>query len=316
MGKLLPLLIALLALIVTATPSFAAKAFPVPQFSFYISDYEYELSRIAKDLKRSETDILTDIAAAEAAGNSRLAAASMEQLLTIRPGDGQLWLRLARQLSLAAPLNDSDSYVLPSRIIGAGLKAYTMLSTPAEEAEALDIAAQGFAKREMWRPALTAYKESLKLAENPQIRATYEQLRAERGFRVADYKVDTDVTPPRACFEMTEPVSRTLTDFTSYITQQPGPVAAVTAEGTRLCVEGLRYGERYAIGVRRGLPSATDDSTSKDASFEFYVRDRSPSVRFAGNAYVLPRTARAAFRSSPSTAMRRSSRSTASETGT
>jgi alpha-2-macroglobulin len=284
------LLIALLALIFTATPSFAAKTFPVPQFSFYISDYEYELSRIAKDLKRSETDILTDIAAAEAAGNARLAAASMEQLLTIRPGDGQLWLRLARQLSVAAPLNDSDSYVLPSRIIGAGLKAYTMLSTPVEEAEALDLAAQGFTKREMWRPALTAYKESLKLAESPQIRATYEQLRAERGFRVSDYKVDTDVTPPRACFEMTEPVSRTVTDFTSYITQQPGPVAAVTAEGTRLCVEGLKYGERYSIGVRRGLPSASDDSTAKDASFEFYVRDRSPSVRFAGNAYVLPRT--------------------------
>ena len=25
-------------------------------------------------------------------------------------------------------------------------------------------------------------------------------------------------------------------------------------------------------------------------SFEFYVRDRQPSVRFTGNAYVLPRT--------------------------
>jgi uncharacterized protein YfaS (alpha-2-macroglobulin family) len=142
----------------------------------------------------------------------------------------------------------------------------------------------------MWRPALTALKESLKLAENPTRRATYEQLRAERGFRVSDYKVDTDVTPPRACFEMSEPVSRTVTDFTSYITQAPGPTAAVTAEGTRLCVEGLNYGGRYSITVRRGLPAATDDSTARDATFEFYVRDRSPSVRFTGNAYVLPRT--------------------------
>ena len=39
-----------------------------------------------------------------------------------------------------------------------------MLSArPREEAQALDLAAQGFAKRETWRPALTAYKESLKL---------------------------------------------------------------------------------------------------------------------------------------------------------
>ena len=89
---------------------------------------------------------------------------------------------------------------------------------------------------------------------------------------------------------MSEPLSRTLTDFTSYVTQSPGPVSAVTAEGTRLCVEGLRYGERYALTLRQGLPAAIDDTTAKDATFEFYVRDRNPSVRFTGNAYVLPRT--------------------------
>ena len=165
-----------------------------------------------------------------------------------------------------------------------------MLSSPAQEAEALNITAQGFAKREMWRPALTAYKESLRIAENPQVRATYEQLRVDRGFRVTDYKIDTDVTPPRACFEMSEPVSRTVTDFTAYFAQSPGPVAAVTAEGTRLCVEGLKYGERYSITARQGLPASVDDSTAKDATYDFYVRDRTPSVRFAGNAYVLPRT--------------------------
>jgi alpha-2-macroglobulin len=289
-GTLRLLFATILALLVATPAALAAKTFPVAQFSFFLSDYDEELSRIAKDLKRAEAELIADIAVSEAAGNARLAAASMEQLLTLRPGDGQLWLRLARQLVVAAPLNDSDGYALPSRIIGAGLKAYTMLSSPQEEAESLDLAAQGFVKREMWRPALTAYKESLKLAGNPALRATYEQLRADRGFRVSDYRIDTDVTPPRACFEMSEPLSRTVTDFTSYVTQSPGPVAAVTAEGTRLCVEGLNYGERYAITVRQGLPAAIDDTTAKDATFEFYVRDRSASVRFSGNAYVLPRT--------------------------
>ena len=288
------LLAALLALVsatlVSAAPALAAKTFPVSQFSFYLSDYDYELGRIAKELKRTEPQIQADIQAAEAAGNARLAAASMEQLLTLRPTDGALWLQLARQLAVASPLNDSDGYALPSKIIGAGLKAYTMLSSPAEEAEALNLAAQGFAKREMWRPALTAYKESLRIAENAAVRATYEQLRVDRGFRVTDYKIDTDVTPPRACFEMSEPVSRTVTDFTAYFAQTPGPVAAVTAEGTRLCVEGLKYGERYSITARQGIPASVDDTTAKDATFEFYVRDRSSSVRFAGNAYVLPRT--------------------------
>jgi alpha-2-macroglobulin len=115
-------------------------------------------------------------------------------------------------------------------------------------------------------------------------------MRIDHGFRVADYKVDVDSTPPRACFEMSEPVSRTVTDFTSYFTQEPGPVAAVTAEGSRLCVEGLKHGERYTITARKGIPAAADDTMAKDFSFEFYVKDRSPSVRFVGKSFVLPRT--------------------------
>ena len=268
----------------------AAKPFPVDQFSWYLTDYDTDLGKIAKDLKRSEPEIQADLAAAKSAGNARLAAASIEQLLSRQPGNGALWLDLAQQLAVATPINDSDGYTLPSKLIGAALKAYTLLSQPQQDAQALNLAAQGFAKREMWRPALTAYKESLKLQEDQAIRATYEQMRVDHGFRVADYKVDTETVPPRACFEMSEPVSRTVTDFTAYFTQNPGPVAAVTAEGTRLCVEGLKYGERYSITARQGLPNATDDTLAKDVTFEFYVRDRTPSVRFVGNAYVLPRT--------------------------
>ncbi|MFN4143290.1 alpha-2-macroglobulin family protein [Aestuariivirga sp.] len=284
------LLSILLALLVAAAPSLAAKPFPADQFSAYVSDYDYELSRIARDLKRSAPEIEADLAAAEAAGNARLAAVSLEQLLAIRPTDGSLWLRLAEQLAAAEPINDSDGYALPSKMIGAGLKAYGMAGSPEDEAAALNVVAQGFARREYWRPALTAYKESLRLLDDGETREAYEAMRVEHGFRVADYKVDTESNPPRACFEMSEPVSRTLTDFTSYFTQQPGPVAAVTAEGTRLCVEGLKHGERYSITLRQGLPAAVDDSTAKDFTYDLYVRDRSPSVRFAGNAYVLPRT--------------------------
>lgn len=284
------LLTAVLSLVFTTAPSQAAKPFPVDQFSWYLSDYDSELARIARELKRTDPEIQADITAALAASNNRLAAASLEQLLSRQPTNGALWLDLATQLAAATPINDSDGYALPSKIIGAALKAYTMLGNPAQEAQALNIAASGFAKREMWRPALTAYKESLKLQEDPAIRAAYEQMRVDHGFRVSDYKVDTDTVPPRACFQMSEPVSRTMTDFTSYFTQNPGPVAAVTAEGTRLCVEGLKYGERYSITARQGLPAAVDDTLAKDVSFDFYVRDRQPSVRFAGNAYVLPRT--------------------------
>jgi uncharacterized protein YfaS (alpha-2-macroglobulin family) len=280
-----------IAILAGHAPSQAAgKPFPVDQFSWYLTDYDTDLAKIARELTRTEPEIQADLTAAIAASNARLAAVSLEQLLSRQPRNGALWLSLAQQLANATPINDSDGYALPSKLIGAALKAYTLQQDPLQESQALNLAAQGFAKREMWRPALTAYKESLKLREDPAIREAYEQMRVDHGFRVSDYKVDTETVPPRACFEMSEPVSRTVTDFTAYFTQNPGPVAAVTAEGNRLCVEGLKYGERYSITARQGLPNAADDTLAKDVSFDFYVRDRAPSVRFAGNAYVLPRT--------------------------
>ena len=42
--------------------------------------------------------------------------------------------------------------------------------------------------------------------------------------------------------------------------------------------------------MRQGLPSTVDEDLLKNADFTIYVRDRSPSVRLAGKAYVLPST--------------------------
>src|SRR5262249_37290109 len=50
------------------------------------------------------------------------------------------------------------------------------------------------------------------------------------------------------------------------------------------------HGERYAITLRAGIPSQVKETLSKSADFSIYVRDRKPQVRFAGKAYVLPRT--------------------------
>jgi uncharacterized protein YfaS (alpha-2-macroglobulin family) len=268
----------------------AAKNFPVEAFSYYLNDYDYQLARIAKTVNKTPAELEAQIAAAEAADNQRLTAASLEMLLSLNPRDGALWLRLASALAVAKPINDSDGYDLPNKVIGAGLKAYLLATARPAEAQALAIAAGGFATRENWRPALNAYKESLRLAEDAVVRQTYEALRVDHGFRVTDYKIENDAVPPRACFVFSEALSRAVSDFSPYFRQEPGKVAAVTVEGPRLCVEGLSYGERYKVTIRQGLPSAVDEDLAKDFDFEFYVRDRAPAVRFAGKSYVLPRT--------------------------
>ena len=47
------------------------------------------------------------------------------------------------------------------------------------------------------RPALTAYKASLALADDSDVRAAYEALREEQGFRITDYTVESDAAQPR-----------------------------------------------------------------------------------------------------------------------
>ncbi len=65
---------------------------------------------------------------------------------------------------------------------------------------------------------------------------------------------------------------------------------ALSVDDQQLCVEGLEHGDTYSITLRAGLPSTVDETLLKDAEFTIYVRDRSPSVRLAGKAYMLPKT--------------------------
>ena len=73
------------------------------------------------------------------------------------------------------------------------------------------------------------------------------------------------------------------------------PDLPVEAEDAQLCVEGVLHGERYSIAVREGLPSAGGETLRRTVQIQAYVRDRSPSVRFVGRAYVLPRSAEASI---------------------
>ncbi len=79
------------------------------------------------------------------------------------------------------------------------------------------------------------------------------------------------------------------TDFAPYVAVAGAADAAISAEDQQICVEGVKHGERYAIVLREGLPSAVGETLLKSADYEVYVRDRSPQAHFAGKAYVLPR---------------------------
>src|SRR5208283_2090897 len=170
----------------------------------------------------------------------------------------------------------------------AAYAAYQRSATAEGQAAALATLSDLLARHEMWRPALDALHASLDKRDNLDLRKTYEDMREEHGFRILDYKVDNESTSPRICFNFSDELARR-TDFAPYVAVSGASNTAVSTEDQQICVEGLKHGERYAIVLRQGLPSAVGESLLKSADYEIYVRDRSPQAHFAGKAYVLPR---------------------------
>ena len=122
------------------------------------------------------------------------------------------------------------------------------------------------------------------------MRATYTALRENYGFRVSNFSVDSDSASPARVLPVlgeacpSAPTSRLTSRSWARTSRR------ISVDDQQLCVEGLEHGDTYSITLRAGLPSTVDEALLKNAEFTIYVRDRSPSVRLAGKAYVLPKT--------------------------
>ena len=186
-------------------------------------------------------------------------------------------------------MSSSEQTFLLERASTAAYIAYQRAGNQAEEADALAVLGRAFSERKLWRPALDALRLSLELREVADIRGQYEKMRDEHGFRLLDYTVDSDGATPRACFQFSEELAKRV-DFAPFVALAGNDKPALSTEGTQLCVDGLKHGERYNINLRAGLPSSVKEALPKSAEFNLYVRDRKPFVRFTGRAYVLPRS--------------------------
>jgi alpha-2-macroglobulin len=201
------------------------------------------------------------------------------------------WIVMSRAARAIVPKDWRERYDLQERAVAAAYIGYQRATTPATEGPALATLGRAFEWREMWRPALTAYRISLEAKDDPATRRAYEALREKRGFRLTGNQIDADSASPRACFTFSEPLSRGKVDFAPYVAISGKGDFAVTAENSEICVDGLRHGERYAVVLRQGIPSAIPgESLLKNGDYEIYVRDRKPSVRASGKTYVLPRS--------------------------
>lgn len=270
-----------------------------PQKPFLRDDLAQSGAAIEEKLKRevalpAGTDAARLIAAARAAlarKDGRTALPLANQAVLAEPNNPAGWIVMSIASRLIEPKDWRERYDLQERATAAAYLAYQRARNTGDEATALATLGQAFEWRQMWRPALTAYRISLEAKDDAGTRKTYEDLREKRGFRLLSNEVDADSASPRACFSFSEPLARGRVDFAPYVAVSGKGDFAITAENAQICVDGLRHGERYAVVLRQGIPSAIPgESLLKNGDYEIYVRDRSPSVRASGKTYVLPRT--------------------------
>ena len=237
--------------------------------------------KAAKDWKREADDAVK-------AGDNRKAIGGYGADLALEPQDGKTWLALAKALEATDPINDPEKATFNDYATGAAFSAYQLSQTPELKAQALAVLAEALKRRELWRPALSAYKASLAFVEDKSVHDAYDTLRGQQGFRITDYAVDSDAVSPRLCVQFSDPLVLGQMDYSKFIKVNGAGAEAVTKEDYQLCVEGLKHGERYQVQLRTGLPSSVGEELGKTSDLAVYVRDRSPSARFAGKTYVLP----------------------------
>ena len=220
------------------------------------------------------------------AGNLENAVYNFKGALALMPEDGSLWIELSRAAGTAA--NDGG---MASDAVLAAINGYLLSRTATMRADALAVLAAALEKQENYRPALTAYRESLALARAQTVQASYNDLRERQGFRVVGNSIDSDNAIPRACVQFSEPLVKT-TDYAPFVMVDGKAPAALEAKDNQICVEGLQHGQRLKLSLRRGLPSSVEEVLETQVDLDLYVKDRSPTVRFTGDAFVLPATAR------------------------
>ena len=219
-------------------------------------------------------------------GNVDTALYNFQGALSIQSENGDLWIEMARAAGTADGNSDATA-----RGVLAAVNGYQLTRTSQSRADALAVLAAGLAKQENYRSALTAYKQSLALVNARTVQAAYNDLRERQGFRIVGNTIDADSANPRACVQFSEALVKN-TDYAPFVVVDGQAPKAMEAKDNQICVEGLTHGQRLKLSFRRGLPSSVDEPLEAQVDLDLYVKDRSPTVRFTGDAFVLPSTVR------------------------
>ena len=177
---------------------------------------EAQIKEEAGPVAKSAQSLRTDADVAFKRSDFRGGLQILGQIAAVAPDDSANWLRLARTIFQIKPATSKEQTFLLERASTAAYIAYQSARNPQEEADALAVLGRAFSERKLWRPALDALRLSLDQREVADVRAQYEKMRDDHGFRLLDYTVDSDSASPRACFQFSEELAKR-TDFSPFV---------------------------------------------------------------------------------------------------
>ena len=275
-------LFGLIALLLTAHPAAAQKAYVREDLASEVVRLEERIRKEAQPAgARTSADLRRD-GAALVSRNPRAGMAPLASAIALAPREAQNWIDYARAARATALTSPNDSWRLNQTAITAAYAAYQRASARNDEAAALNLLGAIQTSQGNHRLALNAWRASLDLVDDRQLRTAYDKLREEHGFRIVDYA--STATPRRRArassspsrWRADAPISRPLSPFPARPTPRSRPKTSRSA--SRACATASATPSCSA----RACPPLSARNCCDAADYEIYVRDRSPQVRFTG----------------------------------
>ncbi|HEV8389270.1 MAG TPA: alpha-2-macroglobulin, partial [Dongiaceae bacterium] len=268
--------LACLLLVFIAIPSASADLQPLASAAYEYRSQLYNLKAAdgeAEDARATLREL--------AAGDDPVAAeAQAESMVPAGYEDYQLWITLAQiKTKLNKGLDAAyAAYLATEAAQDSGQKAAAYL-TLGKALEHVNRAGE----------ALEAYDAAVQLTQDPDARASYQRLSRSIPFHYETMETSTDGDRPQVCLQFDRRLlgTRQLA-YDDYVRVEPETQIAYRADGRKLCLDGLSYGNSYQVTLKSGLPGEIGQ-LAQDEIVQVGIGDREPSVGFQKQAYVLPK---------------------------
>jgi uncharacterized protein YfaS (alpha-2-macroglobulin family) len=136
---------------------------------------------------------------------------------------------------------------------------------------------------------IMALQKSLHAQSNPALQQQLDELVGNK-LIVTDIQNREDGDTPEACVTF----SWALRDdgnvsYQDFITVKPAVKLAAIPSDKQLCLRGFTYGRSYELTLKAGLPARGKAKLSQDENRALSFSDRSPTLGFQNDTYILPR---------------------------